>query len=161
MLGDGPGFPTQFASIFFSDNPCILFNKQHLHALSNFFLRNCIKIPNFVHKVLKNHTLFSPHFVPCWFDEYLFVVIQKNKTKLDNITKFSMRLLILTFNAIGEGVLVAFLHLFVSRFVLRLVVRIKLFLTCVKILKTSLILPMELNTSQFNGHLTCQPLLNP
>jgi hypothetical protein len=41
-----------------------------------------------------------------------------------------MRLLILTFNMIGEGVLVAFLYLFVSRFVLRLVVRIKLFLTC-------------------------------
>ncbi len=44
-----------------------------------------------------------------------------------NITKFSMRLLILTFNGIGEGVLVAFLYLFVSRLVLRLVVRIKLF----------------------------------
>jgi hypothetical protein len=72
-----------------------------------------------------------------------------------------MRLLILTFNVIGEGVLVAFLYLFVSRFVLRLVVRIKLFLTCVKILKTSLIFTMELNTSQFNGHLTFQPLLNP
>jgi hypothetical protein len=64
-----------------------------------------------------------------------------------------MRLLILTFNVIREGMLVAFLYLFVSRFVLRLVVRIKLFLTCVKILKTSLILIMEPNTSQFNGHL--------
>jgi hypothetical protein len=72
-----------------------------------------------------------------------------------------MRLLRLTSNVIGEGVLVAFLCLFVSRFVLRLVVRIKLFLTCVKILKTSLILTMKPNTSQFNGHLTFQPLLNP
>jgi hypothetical protein len=71
-----------------------------------------------------------------------------------------MRLLILTFNVIGEGVLVAFLYLFVSRFVLSLVVRIKLFLTSVEILKTSLILTMEPNTSQFNGHLTFQPLLN-
>jgi len=67
-----------------------------------------------------------------------------------------MRLLLLTFNVIGEGVLVAFLYLFVSRFVLRLIVRIKKFKTCVKILKTSLILTME-----FNGHLTFQPLLNP
>jgi hypothetical protein len=72
-----------------------------------------------------------------------------------------MKLLILTFNVIGEGVLVAFLYLFVSRFVLRLVVRIKLFLTCVKIPKTSLILTLEPNISQFNGHLTFQPLLNP
>jgi hypothetical protein len=72
-----------------------------------------------------------------------------------------MRLLILTFNVIGEGVLVAFLYLFVSRFVFRLVVRIKLFLTCVKISKTSLIWTMEPNTRQFNGHLTFQPLLNP
>ncbi len=59
-----------------------------------------------------------------------------------------MRLLILTFNVIGEGVLVAFLYLFVSRFLFRLVVRIKLFFKCVKILKTSLIFTMELNTSQ-------------
>jgi hypothetical protein len=72
-----------------------------------------------------------------------------------------MRLLILTFNVIGEGVLVAFLYLFVSRFVLRLVVRIKLFLTCVKILNTTLILTMEVNTNQFNGNLTFQPILNP
>jgi hypothetical protein len=72
-----------------------------------------------------------------------------------------MRLLILTFNVIGEEVLVAFLYLFVSRLVLRLLLRITLFLTCVKILKTSLIFTLELNTSQFNGHLTFQPLLNP
>jgi hypothetical protein len=130
MFSDPPGYPTQFASLFFSDNPDILFNKHHLHALFKVLLTNYIKISNLIHKVLKNHTwLALILYLVDLMNIFLLLFITLNKF-FDNITKFSMRLLILTFNVIGEGVLVAFLYLFVSRFVLRLEVRIKLFLTC-------------------------------